>query len=483
MLNTKAIDSAYVPAQALDQRNISLAPAAGTPLAALVSLTHLDHNPVKNEDGFYIDLQTMATVTNQGDPIMGFSEHTATMEDVSTFLAEKLSGHIFRARTVVAPFVDAYAARLNESLGLIEGNPDNGVEVEIYKTPAPFMEPSLVDSFMRSNDVTMFSPELDMQLPELGDNEILTLMQTGAASVDAAVLEHFSKLPQGWLASKWKQIYCQDLSGIRLSGGLGVHINGRQNVDTALFVFLTARRMWNSPIEGTNMPLDKFENMMCDYRDQAALRLCQEAAVIHREDKAGFLIREISGGSLGRKIVVNDVPYREWLKNGGTNEALMGNALRGHPFMTSQDLLDNRTILEQTWERHYGANKALYEQRTFLRMRQAVMVEYDALVLETSEEDFPIQERAVARALLLKMHQALTISDFDDLSMLALRLICRSRFWNTDAEQILEGIARAKKSHPSIDTREAANISVRQYVARWIATMIRPQSANPNSVF
>ena len=83
----------------------------------------------------------------------------------------------------------------------------------------------------------------------------------------------------------------------------------------------------------------------------------------------------------------------------------------------------------------------------------------------------------------MKMHQALTISDFDDLSMLALRLICRSRFWNSDAEQILEGIARAKKSHPSIDTREAANISVRQYVARWIATMIRPQSANPNSVF
>lgn len=483
MLNTAALDSAYVPTQALDQRNIALVPATGTPLAALVGLTHIDHNPVKNEDGYYVDLQTMAGVTNQGDPIMGYSEHTATMEEVSTFLAEKLSAHVLRARTVVAPFVDAYAARLNEALSMIEGNPDNGIEVQVYKTPAPFMEPSLVESFMRSNEVAMFSPELDMNLPELADNEILALMQTGAASVDAAVLEHFSKLPEGWLASKWKQIYCQDLSGLRLNGGLGTHINGRQNVDTALFVFLTARRMWNSPIEGTNMPLDKFENLMCDYRDQAALRLCQEAAVIHREDKAGFLIREISGGSLGRKILVNDVPYREWLSKGGTNEALMGNALRGHPYMTSDDLLENRTILEQTWERHYGANKALYEQRAFLRMRQAVMVEYDALVLDTSEEEFPIQERAVARALLLKMHQTLSISDFDDLSMLALRLICRSRFWNTDAEQILEGIARAKKSHPNIDTREAANISIRQYVARWIATMIRPQGANPVFVF
>lgn len=483
MLSLKAIESAYVPAQNLDRKNISLTAGQGTPLGTLVSLTYLNHDPVKTEDGYFVDTHQMAAITNEGDPIAGYSEHTASMDEYATFLAEKLSSHIFRARTVVAPFVDEYATRLSQALSLIEGNPDNGIKIDTFRTPAPFLEPSLVESFMRSNDVQMRSLPLDMDLPELSDNEILVLMQTGAASVDAAVLEHFSTKKTGWLAQQWRNIYVRDLSGIVANGGLDAYISGRQNVDTALFVFLTARRMWNAPIEGTNMPLDKFEELMCDYRDQAALRLCQEAAIIHREDKAGFLVRNIEGSALGRRIVVNEVPYKEWLKAGGTNEALMGNALRGHPYMTSADLLENRVILEQTWERHYGANKALFEQRTFLKMREAVMVEYDALVAETSEDDFPLQERAVARALLLKLRNELGLADFDDLSALALRLICRSRFYNTDAEQILGGIARAKKSHPNIDTREAASISVRQYVGRWLASMIVPQSANPNSVF
>jgi hypothetical protein len=73
--------------------------------------------------------------------------------------------------------------------------------------------------------------------------------------------------------------------------------------------------------------------------------------------------------------------------------------------------------------------------------------------------------------------------DFDDISSLALRLACAARFYKTDAQQILAGMQRARENNPGIEATEAANISVTEYVCRWIGQNMEPVSASQVQVF
>ena len=64
-------------------------------------------------------------------------------------------------------------------------------------------------------------------------------------------------------------------------------------------------------------------------------------------------------------------------------------------------------------------------------------------------------------------------NELDDLYSLALRLVCEARFSHTDARTILAGIERVKRENPSVDVREAAAISVIEYVATWASKQFR----------
>ena len=59
--------------------------------------------------------------------------------------------------------------------------------------------------------------------------------------------------------------------------------------------------------------------------------------------------------------------------------------------------------------------------------------------------------------------------DLDNIYMLAMKLVCRSRFYYTDAEIILCDIEEARRVNPNIDVREAALIATANYVFDFIA--------------
>ena len=60
--------------------------------------------------------------------------------------------------------------------------------------------------------------------------------------------------------------------------------------------------------------------------------------------------------------------------------------------------------------------------------------------------------------------------DMEDIYGIATKLICKSRFFYTDAESILTDINEAKKINPNIrDVREASLIATIHYVVDYIA--------------
>lgn len=484
MLSLQAAESTYILTKALDEKGIALVAKPGSLLASLVAATYINYDPAQQGGEYFHDTNAMCALTDSASAATGFSEHTARMEEISDFLAEKLQKHLFYARTVVAPFVDAYAGRLQQAMELVGSNPDNGVEVVLHTQPGPLSEPGLVKSIQLNQEVIFSREALLGGLPCLDDNQIRALMMTGSASVDAAIAEHFSKLPEGWLAARWKSIFCVSPTEPVPADGLDAFIAGRENVDTALMVFLVSRRIWNAPPEGTNMAATAYENALTAYREQSGLRLCHELERLDRDSQAGILIigtESVAGG--GIRVKVNASVYKDFLKKGGSNEVLLGNLLQSQKETRVDALLEKKDVLEAAWTRQYAMNRAFYDQKRLLQMRSAVVGEWEYLAQDYTPEDFPVEERATSRALILRESHTLTPKDFDDLPALALCLACHARFFKTDAEQILGGMQRARENNPGLSAQEAANISVTEYVCRWIGAQLEPVSANQVQVF
>ena len=484
MLSLQAAESAYVTTKELDEKGIALVAKPGSLLASLVATTYINFDPAQQGGEYFHDLGAMCALTDQASTISGYSEHTARMEETSDFLAQRLQKHLFFARTVVAPFVDAYAGRLAQAMESVAGNPDNGVEVVLRTQPGPLAEPSLISSIKLNASAVFTREELCNDMPPLDDNQIRSLMQTGAASVDASISEFFAKKEEGWLAGRWKEIFCRSVTEAVPSDGLDAFITGRDNVDTAMMVFLVTRSIWNKPMDGCNMSADKYEQLMTNYRTQAGLRLCYELECMDRDSQSGILItgmENVPGGN--QRVIVNASVYRDYLKKGGSNEMLLGNLLQPVRDTRADVILEKKDLLEASWQRHFAYNKNFYDQKRLLDMRQALVTEWDYLVREYTGEDFPVHERAVARALIVRLTHTVVPKDFDDLNGLSLRLVCAARFYKTDAIEILGGMQRAKENNPGISPQEAANISVTEYVCRWIGKHLEPITANKLTVF
>lgn len=484
MLTIQAAESAYPILKELDEKGIALVAKPGSILASLVAATYINFDPAQQGGEFHLDMGSMCALTDQASTASGYSEHTARMEETSDFIKTKLQQHLFYTRTVVAPFVDAFAGRLGQAMELIGSNPDNGVEIVIHSQPGPLAEPSLIKSIQLNKEVIFTREQLLTGLPALDDNQITALMMTGAASVDAAIAEHFSKKEEGWLAARWKSIFCVNFGEPSPADGLDAYIGGRPNVDSALMVFLVTRKIWKSPLEGTDMSADKYEDSMVAYREQSGLRLCHELERLDRDSQAGILVintETVVGGTM--KVTVNASVYRDFLKKGGSNETLLGNLLQPQKEVRLDAILEKKDLLEATWSRHYARNAALFDQKRLLKMQGCLVYEWECLAKDYTVEDFPVHERASSRAMILQASHVLTPKDFDDLGSLALRLVCSARFYKTDAFEILAGMQRAQEKNPGIDKAEAAHISTEEYVCRWIGRQLEPVSANKLEVF
>lgn len=484
MLTLQAAESAYSTAKILDEKGIAIVPKHGSLLAPLVSNTYVNHDPAVQGNEYHFDLGSMCARTDEPSGDIGYSEHAASMEETASFIAEKLQKHIFHTRTVVAPYVDAFAGQLAAAGELIAGNPDNGIEVVLHSQPGPLGEPSLVDSIKRNADAIYEKSHLFIQLPPADDNQVRQYMLTGAASVDASILEYFGKKEEGWLAARFKTVFSPDPYEPVNGQGVDAFIAGRENVDTALLVFLVSRRLWNVPPEGTNTPLAKYEEAMIALRTQAGLRLCIELDRLDRDEKTGVLIIGTENGTGNTSVIrVNTVVYKRFLKEGGSNETLFGCLLSPQKETRLDVILENKELYEATWERQLVKNKAYYDQKKFTSLTSAIEYEWINLATKASPEDFTLPQRAVALAIIKEEVRKLKPKDFDCLNSLALKLVCKARFYETDAYEILTSMQRAKEVNPGIDTREAANIAVTEHVCRWIASQFDVVAANKVSVF
>jgi hypothetical protein len=187
-------------------------------------------------------------------------------------------------------------------------------------------------------------------------------------------------------------------------------------------------------------------------------------------NKNGVLIRSVNKNV----TTVNGSVYDSWITAGGENEILFGNSLNSSTIVSVQDFNEKGAELKALWNRHAVLTATVERNRTFTRTKEVLLKHFNEQMRTITEGDeATLENRARITEAFEVCLQGLREDELNDLWDACLKLLCASRFAKTDARRILLGIERVKKENPNIDVREAAAISVIEYVADWIASQLQ----------
>ncbi len=288
----KSLESGFAAAIPLalkyDECGTVVAASTGSLLGRCVEALRCEHDrrdDTKVDPSLYAQLISHAS-TEPGQ--LGFSEFAARVTETAQRAGDAVTRELFFVRNTVKPLVDELTARVQDRLQTLDNDPMTGIEIVRRRAPEVLANPSLMQAFSRSSEKVVDLNGRNMRLPSYDDNQIIALIKTGVSELDDAIIAHFSALGDGWLSTAWRNIYTtnSELKSNSLSG----LITGRSGVDLALFVFLTARQLWQNPPADVDMVGSDFEEAMVHYRDQAAVALCAEVNAIAEDARMGKLI-------------------------------------------------------------------------------------------------------------------------------------------------------------------------------------------------
>lgn len=477
MLSREALNAALPLTEALDSANLFVTAAEGTPLAALVAATRSDDNYVlENGRGdFTPDIESIEFIANTKDPVLGFSKHDQTLDEIAAELIKAVQGHIALAKTAVAPAVQELVEKTAETLAAMQPSSLLGMEVVVWNPPAPFTNASFESSVRRFEEQPFFEPALALNLPDQSLEQLRELIQTGTAGLDADVRDWLATKGNDFLMQVWEELFQQkqaELNDTRVRRFNEYFISKETGGDYALAVYLLARKLVEDPLPGTEMPLARYEELIVEFRNQAGLHLCRQLDDLDAMQRNKMLVRQIKG----TVTVVNGPVYREWIEAGGQNEVLFGNVVDATPVFTLEQIAAKAAGLLAIWNKHCALTTAVEKNRRFLRTKQILEKHFREQLFAATEDDPAVTgNREMVLKLFRDQLEQVGEAELDDLYHLCLRLVCRSRFVQTDAERILSGIERAQKDNPELDVREAAAISVIDYIAYWVAAQLKVQ--------
>jgi len=473
MLSREALVAALPLTSVLDSNRIVLSPVNNSPLFELVRATRSDPNFNTFNDAtgeFDPSVDSICYIANKKDDVLGYSPHDKAMDDITVTVGNAVREHMLFAKNVVAPAVEELVNKT--ILFMQEQTPSSllGMEVITWSPPKPMLNSSLETSVRRFEEVPYDVPKLAMKLPSLTVSEIIELMQSGSGGLDKDIAEWASIKGESFFINIWENVF--QIKQAELNERVPVtfrdFVYDREDAwDCALAIYLISRRLVDDPLPNTEMNMSAFNSLIVEYRNQSGVRLCHAFDDLNKVDKVQQLIKSMTD----RKTVVYESVYRKWVEAGGENEVLFGNLLATPSVVTVDELNARATELKEIWNKHAAITAIIDRNKRFSKTKEVLLRNFQQQIRDVSIGD---EATLANRETILKRFgeqlEYVREDEIVDLWTLCLKLVCRSRFYRTEAERILLGIERVKKENPQINVREAAAVSIIEYCAWWIAS-------------
>jgi hypothetical protein len=488
MLTQAALNNAFALTETLDKSGFVLTAVPNSPLEALVKATRSSDTFASqgtNEAGVVdvkIDTDAILFMANKPDDVLQICQHDVAMDEIVEVASKAVQGHISFARTVVTAAIDKLVTSTTEALSQITAASILKMNV-VQLIPAAPITNSAFEQFVTpfSEGVSDDSP-LGLNLASITSEEIKELLNTGVSSIDESIAIWAATKGDMFLLNTWDNIFRAQSMGesnpTTRSGNFSAYLdNSSDGLDHALFVFLVAHRLFDNPLPDTQMALDVFNNTMVTYRNQAAIRVKRGIDAFINVNKNKVLVEKIVDST----IYVYDDIYREWIENGGDIEILFGNAISARPNYLVSFINENAEASKAAWNQHAALTMTVENNDRFRRTKEYLDLFFRKSMqdkLQANEPGYSTTECAQYIEMFTEQLEQLNEADVNNLYTAALKLVCRSEFYKTDSERILVGIEEAKTVSPNISVREAAAISIINYIAYWVSSQIKYDKVN-----
>lgn len=477
MLPVNAVQTVVPLAKQLAANGVYLMATPNTPLAALTK----ESSPVG-----YSDVTPNISPEQMQDYLIGNSidnilyrstsempgtaiiPHNKVMDDIVPVIAEAVRKQINFARNVVVPVVEELAVKVKERVENFSTSALSEVEVVVFHQPLPLANAIMQNSLEQYKDVN-YDPSirLSTMLPEKDIAEIKELMNTNANDLDKDIAVWLNEQGDAFVSGLWQDFFMG-------KGSLNIHeyisstgsFFGRSNININILlgIHLLARRLFDNPPEGTDLDLNRYNELIAQVRDSSGARLYIEFTGYAEEvSKNKVLVRSLTP----KQVIVNEDVYREWINMGGDNDILFGLLLTNNAARTMDAVMSIKDALLSSWNRHTAIVSTTEANQRYLKFKDILLSSYREILLHI--EDSSVNKEDLYNKFR-DQTETVTSEDFNNLYLVCLRLVCRSQFKDSDAEKILLSVNQISLENPKLSVREAAAIASIKYIAEWVAT-------------
>lgn len=406
------------------------------------------------------------------------SEHSKTSDAYIDEIAQAVNRHVSFAKNVVAPIVVDFAERVNNYMANFKPpEASSQFNIEVADIPEALEDESFIDTLRFYVDKSIVEPSLIPAFGARTNEDLLALLQSGDADLDEAITAWYSRKGAEFFQTVWMSFFQSREANSSLNYWTYRDMMDRMDMferaDTALAIYLFTIKLFDAiPEDVVGATLNQYQNTLAQSRDFAGAALTDFIKRAEGFKGSKTLVISVQGDEKGARVF--GPVYRQWLESNGCPEIILGLIISGKR-LTLQSLIDEiHDDLLTKWKAYENFYNATSANKYFDYFKDALRAKFGELMAGvTKEEEVFVQTSpnyiGTVNEKFEEELKAMRAMDMDNVYMLALKLVCRSRFYYTDAEMILCDIEEARRINPNIDVREAALIATSNYVFDYLA--------------
>lgn len=475
MLTNEAVQAAFPLAQSLMANKLTLVAVDPSPLRQLVEhTTGLYVNQDSNgQYAMSFNEGSEATTDSVGAGII-VKSHDIIIDEVVPELAKAVMNHISYAKNVVAPAVEHFVEKVDEALKIVPRDETMSYSIEVWNPPQPLVHPSFEALLSKFGSIEINPTyRLPFVMPAVDPEVLPERAKTGNSDLDISISVWLAARGEKFLENVYYNVFGSEYAD-RIQGFIGQRASWSGNVTTKLdelvAIFLLSNGFIDNPPDGVPVTLSNFNLEMRTLNNLAGALLHHELKILEANmTTKPVLIRFIDQGE--RQIVVNKEIYDQFLEQGGDADAVLGSLLsKDKPYLLDH-FLSKKTELAALWNKHVAIASASSEKFMFAKTKSAMRSVFGAMIAE-DKDDLDIPRQLIFKKFDDELAR-ITERDLTEPYHVALRLLCRARYYRTDAEKLLGRIDTIVKENPKLDVREASTIAEIEYVSDWCFDQMR----------
>ena len=431
------------------------------------------------------DIQANEFATELNCFTRNYDEPSAQSAIIGSFVDEispLILSHISFARNVVKPAVVELADRLQKYKETAKAiDPASQFTIVKGQIPAVLLDESFLEDGIKNYETLPIGEKpiayLSLDLDRT-DEFFTNLMMVGNERINGMI--------KAWLGTKEPDFVrncfatnfgdlsaTPNVSDLHQKYAIGVETRPvYRRLDIALACYIMATKLLvdvQPSVNSDPLAYKKAVREMIDYAGSVAMASMR---TIQRQIRNNVLVAD---AILSEKtIVVHNALYSNWLADGGTPEVLLGMLVSGAVQYPIAEINANKKTLIKHWNNYLMFSAS--DNHADLKQRFAAFLESDVLFglnsLTDEEQEYsktvPTFKDVVAKRAKIAIDE-LTACLMDDVNYTALYVLGKSRFYYTKAFDILNGIDQVSKAaNGEIDVREAATLSVIDYIADFL---------------